>query len=51
MMKVLENIAKNEWVVRGDIQDIMMLMHIMNEHRTLFNNETLWKHIEAVAVH
>lgn len=43
--------ARKEWVPKGEIQDIMIVMHILNEHRTLFQNKTLWEHIEAVAVH
>ena len=51
MGNIMENIASKQWIPKGEIQDIMMIMHILNEHRTLFSNDELWQHIEAVAMH
>ena len=50
MKKIMEHIESKEMIVTGDIQDLMMIMHILNEHRTLFQMDKIWTHIEAVAM-
>ena len=50
VQRIMKHIEEKEWVLDGHIHDIMILVNLLNEHRTLFQPESLWDQIESTAV-
>ena len=40
--RVLEHIEEKEWVTEGEIQDVVILVNLLNEHRSYYTPEKLW---------
>lgn len=47
--RIMKNIEEKEWVLNGEILDIMILVNLLNEHKKFFQPEKLWNQIEKVA--
>ena len=48
--KIMQHIEAKEWVTQDKIHDIIILVNLLNEHRSIYQPESLWDQIEAMAI-
>ena len=46
----MQHIEAKEWVTQDKIHDIIILVNLLNEHRSIYQPENLWDQIEAMAI-